>query len=191
VVGPKGRHNPDRIAVRHGRETGEVTLGGRRVRIERPRVRTADGESEVPLESYRHFAERDPPTRVVLEQMLPTSPRGAWSARASRSAARSSRRRSTSKSAVGREFVARTCENLDALMSRRLDDVSPVSLLALVSGWLGARAEKAAPSRLSHGERRLAVAKGALMGAVAVSGIATAIQGIRFSGQAPGGAFRS
>ncbi len=33
------------------------------------------------------------------------------------------RARSTSKSAISREFVARTRENLDALMSRRLDDV--------------------------------------------------------------------
>src|SRR5438874_9182166 len=31
VVGPKGKHDPERIAVRHGREAGEVTLGGRRV----------------------------------------------------------------------------------------------------------------------------------------------------------------
>ena len=31
VVGPKGKWNPDRSAVRHGHEGGEVTLGGRRV----------------------------------------------------------------------------------------------------------------------------------------------------------------
>jgi hypothetical protein len=31
VVGPKGKHNPDRRAVRHGHEGGEVTLGGRRL----------------------------------------------------------------------------------------------------------------------------------------------------------------
>ena len=47
VVGPKGKWNPDRSAVRHGHENGEVTLGGRRVQISRPRARTADGESEV------------------------------------------------------------------------------------------------------------------------------------------------
>ena len=35
VVGPKGRHNPERAAVRHGHENGEVTLGGRRVGVER------------------------------------------------------------------------------------------------------------------------------------------------------------
>ena len=58
VVGPRGRWNRDRIAVRHGHEGGEVTLGGRRVAVKRPRVRTADGESEVTLETYEHFAER-------------------------------------------------------------------------------------------------------------------------------------
>ena len=70
VVGPKGRHNSDRTAVRHGHEDGEVTLGGRRVEVRRPRVRTADGESEVPLQTYEHFADRDPLGRVVLERML-------------------------------------------------------------------------------------------------------------------------
>src|SRR3954447_811144 len=70
VVGLKGKHDPDRTAVRHGHDAGEVTLGGRRVAVERPRVRTADGETEVPLGTYRHFADRDPLTRLVLEQML-------------------------------------------------------------------------------------------------------------------------
>ena len=36
VVGPKGKRNPDRSAVRHGHETGEVTLGGRRVAVRAP-----------------------------------------------------------------------------------------------------------------------------------------------------------
>jgi hypothetical protein len=68
IVGPKGKHDPGRAAVRHGHETGAVTLGGRRVQVKRPRVRTVDGEGEVPLETYRHFADRDPLTRLVLEQ---------------------------------------------------------------------------------------------------------------------------
>ncbi len=54
VVGPKGKHDPERAAVRHGHEAGEVTLGGRRVPVERPRVRSADGRSELPLETYAH-----------------------------------------------------------------------------------------------------------------------------------------
>ena len=52
VVGAKGKHDPERAAVRHGHEAGEVTLGGRRVAVERPRVRSADGEAEVRLASY-------------------------------------------------------------------------------------------------------------------------------------------
>src|SRR5687768_13216986 len=59
VVGPKGRHMPDRAAVRHGHEGGEVTLGGRRVPVSRPRARSADGEREVALQTYAHFAARD------------------------------------------------------------------------------------------------------------------------------------
>ena len=83
VVGPKGRHDPDRSAHRHGREAGSVTLGGRRMPVSRPRARTADGAAEVALGTYAHFAARDPLTAVVLERMLAASQPGA--SRASRS----------------------------------------------------------------------------------------------------------
>lgn len=38
VCGPKGQNDPERSAVRHGHEDGKVTLGGRRVPVERPRM---------------------------------------------------------------------------------------------------------------------------------------------------------
>jgi transposase-like protein len=124
VVGAKGKHDAERVAVRHGHESGEVTLGGRRVQVERPRVRSADGGREVPLQTYRHFADRDPLTRLVLEQMLAgVSTRRFMRTREPVGDEVETQARSTSKSAVSREFVARTKENLDALMSRRLDDV--------------------------------------------------------------------
>jgi len=44
VVGPQGKHNPDRTAVRHGHEASDVTLGIRRVAVQRPRVLSADGD---------------------------------------------------------------------------------------------------------------------------------------------------
>src|ERR1700681_1827591 len=50
LAGPKGRHDQGRTAVRHGREHGSVTLGGRRVPVTRPRV--ADGSGELPVASY-------------------------------------------------------------------------------------------------------------------------------------------
>ena len=124
VVGPKGRHDSERTAVRHGHEAGEVTLGGRRLPVERPRVRSADGQAELPLQTYAHFADRDPLTRVVLERMLAgvstrryrriQEPVGSEVERAARS---------TSKSAVSRAFVERTRTALVQLMGRRLDDV--------------------------------------------------------------------
>ena len=49
VVGPKGKRNPDRTAKRHGHERGSMTLGGRRVEVSRPRMRTADDEHELPV----------------------------------------------------------------------------------------------------------------------------------------------
>src|SRR5881628_2210420 len=55
VVGLKGKHDLDRSAVRHGHEAGEVTLGGRRVAVARPRVRSADRRSELPLATYVYF----------------------------------------------------------------------------------------------------------------------------------------
>ncbi len=123
VVGPTGRHNPDRVAVRHGHEAGVVTLGGRRVPVERPRVRTADGEREVSLATYEHFADRDPLSRVVLERMLA----GVSTRRYERTQEPvglevETRARSTSKSAVSRAFVERTRDALVELMSRDLSD---------------------------------------------------------------------
>ena len=37
LCGPKGVHDADRSAVRHGSENGSVTLGGRPVPVRRPR----------------------------------------------------------------------------------------------------------------------------------------------------------
>jgi putative transposase len=124
LVGPKGKHNPDRTAVRHGHEAGEVTLGGRRVEVPRPRVRTADGEAEVPLSTYEHFADRDPLRRVVLERMLA----GVSTRRYRRTQEPvgedvEQQSRSTSKSAVSRTFVERTRKALGELMSRQLGDL--------------------------------------------------------------------
>ena len=124
VVGPNGKHDPERVAVRHGHQPGEVTLGGRRVPVERPRVRSADGKCEIGLAAYEHFASRDPLSRLVLERMLA----GVSTRRYSRTQEPVGEQvegeaRSTSKSSVSRTFVERTRTALAELMRRRLDDV--------------------------------------------------------------------
>src|ERR1044072_4565180 len=70
VVGPKGRHDPDRTAKRHGHEDGAMTLGGRRVPVRRPRMRTADDRHELSVRTYEYFADRDALTRAVMDRML-------------------------------------------------------------------------------------------------------------------------
>jgi transposase-like protein len=124
VVGAKGKHDPERTAVRHGHESGEVTLGGRRVPVERPRVRSADGRSELRLQTYEYFADRDPLSRSVLERMLAgVSTRRYRRTQEPVGAEVEQQARSTSRSAVSRTFVERTRRALEELMSRRLDDV--------------------------------------------------------------------
>jgi uncharacterized membrane protein len=71
---------------------------------------------------------------------------------------------------------------------RRYGTVNTLSLLAVSTGWLGARLDEAADARLSPAERRLARAKDVLVAAVAVTGLATAAEGVRFARSAPGGA---
>jgi hypothetical protein len=70
---------------------------------------------------------------------------------------------------------------------RRYGVINSLSLLAVLGGWLGARADEAAPNKLSPAERRLALAKDALVGIVTVTGVATSIEGVRFSRMAPDG----
>lgn len=67
ACGPKGRHDADRTATRHGRENGSVVLGGRRVPVTRPRACTTDGH-EVPLSTYNLFAGEDQLTAVVISR---------------------------------------------------------------------------------------------------------------------------
>jgi putative transposase len=130
VVGPKGRHDPDRSAHRHGSERGSVTLGGRRVAVKRPRVRSADGTEEVALRSYEHFASRDPLTDLVFERIMAgVSARGYERTNEPVGSEVDGEAGSTSKSTISREFVARTRTALGELMARRLDDVRLAAMM--------------------------------------------------------------
>ncbi len=124
VVGAKSKHNPDRTAKRHGHEDGSMTMGGRRVAVCRPRMRTADDQHELPVKSYEYFADRDPLTRAVMDRMLAGvstrkfarvgEPVGEEVEQASSA---------TSKTSVSELFIERTRTALGELMSRRLEDV--------------------------------------------------------------------
>lgn len=124
VVGPKGKHNPERTAKRHGHEDGSMTLGGRRVKVDRPRVRSADDERELPVQSYEYFAGRDPLTRAVMDRMLAgVSTRRFQSVGEPVGQGVEQTSTSTGKSTVSEVFIERTRTALGELMGRRLDDV--------------------------------------------------------------------
>ena len=70
VCGPRGKHDPDRAATRHGTEAGSVTLGGRRVPVRRPRVRSTEGAGEVPVPAYELFNSTELLGKMAMEKML-------------------------------------------------------------------------------------------------------------------------
>src|SRR3954467_6190277 len=109
VVGPKGKHDRDRAAKRHGHEDGSMTLGGRRVAVRRPRMRTADDEHELPVTTYEYFADRDALTRAVMDRMLAgVSTRRFAGAGEPVGETVEDASSATSKTSVSEMFVART-----------------------------------------------------------------------------------
>ena len=124
VVGPKGKHNSERTAKRHGHERGSMTLGGRRTEVSRPRMRTADDEHELPVHTYEYFADRDPLTRAVMDRMLAgVSTRKYQVVGEPVGEEVEASSSSTSKTSVSEMFIERTQTALSELMSRRLEDV--------------------------------------------------------------------
>jgi putative transposase len=124
IVGPKGKHNAQRTAKRHGHERGSMTLGGRRVEVSRPRVRSADDERELPVASYEYFACRDPLQRAVMDRMLAGVSTRKF-ARVGEPVGEEVEKHasSTGKSTVSELFIEQTRSALEELMARRLEDV--------------------------------------------------------------------
>ena len=130
LAGPKGRHDPDRVAVRHGSDDGLVTLGGRQVPISRPRVRSADRRSEVALSTYDCFASTELLGRMAMEKMLAKiSTRRYGSGLEPVGAAVEATSRGASRSAVSRRFVAATETALAELMAANLTGLDLVALM--------------------------------------------------------------
>jgi transposase-like protein len=127
VAGPKGKHDSDRSAYRHGTEDGKVTLGGRRIPVRRPRVRTVADEHgtehEVRLESYDTFASVDLlADHMVASMFAGLSGRRYEAALEPVGEAVEATASGTSQSSVSRRFITATAERLAEFRSRPLDD---------------------------------------------------------------------
>ncbi len=128
--GPKGVHDPDRTAVRHGTENGSVTLGGRRVPVQRPRMRSADGTAEVAVPAYDLFASTELLDQMALERMMAKLSTRRYSAGLEPVGTQiEAAARSKSKSAVSRRFVTATESALATMLAA---DLSGLDLVALM-----------------------------------------------------------
>ncbi len=130
LAGPRGKHDPGRVAVRHGSEAGSVTPGGRRVGVQRPRVRAVDGTGELGVPAYELFSSTEVLGRMAMERMLAglsTRRYGVGLEPVGREITESAT--ATSKSAVSRRFVAMTETALGELLAA---DLSGLDLVALM-----------------------------------------------------------
>ncbi len=126
LVGAKGRHQTQRTHHHWGTAPTELTFGGRRVQVRRPRVRRTTG-GEAPLPSVVAFRDRDPLTARMMQQLLAgVSTREYEGSLEARPLGRCTR--GSSKSAVSRAVVRRTRQRLQEQLTRRLEGLEVVAL---------------------------------------------------------------
>jgi putative transposase len=123
-VGPPHRPNPTAGCVRWGKQPGYVVFAGQKIPLERPRVRTREGQ-EVELESYGQLQQDGKLQRAVRERMV-----AGLSTRNYRRAVESVLEGyGIEKSSVSRQFVAASSNQLRVLCERRLEDLNLVVLM--------------------------------------------------------------
>jgi putative transposase len=117
-VGPPHRPNPTAGCVRWGKQPGYVVFAGQKIPLERPRVRTREGQ-EVELEQDGKLQ------RAVRERMV-----AGLSTRNYRRAVESVvEGYGIEKSSVSRQFVEASSNQLRVLCERRLEDLNLVVLM--------------------------------------------------------------
>lgn len=126
LCGPRYAHDAARVASRAGTVASEVVLGGRKVAVQRPRVRA--GGREVPLPTFQTLAREDPLNRRIVDQMLVGVATRQY-ARSLEPLPADVTSRGTSKSSVSRRFVAKTTAQLRAWQATPLDGLDLVALL--------------------------------------------------------------
>ena len=120
LCGPLWKRDPDRSAGRAGTTQSEVTLGGRRVPIRRPRVRTQGGQ-EMELPSFAFVANRDPLDDHAINAVACGISTRKY-ARSLEPLPEAVEERSTSKSSVSRRYVVMTTKQMTKWLTAPLGD---------------------------------------------------------------------
>lgn len=125
VAGKKGAHQRERKAYRHGYEQSRVVMGGEKVAITRPRVRSKEGQ-EIGIPSLTMFQNEDPLNQTVLERLLI----GVSTRKYERSVQDGLEGTScVSKSEASRRFIVGMETVMDAFFSRAIDKRYPVVMM--------------------------------------------------------------
>lgn len=126
LVGEKGKHNNERNAYRHGKEKTSVVLGGQKVPIERPRVRSVAGNAELPITTLDDFQKECILNNTALQRIM-----SGVSVRDYSNTLDSVPEKSfaTSKSTVSRRFIKETEALMKEFFSRQLTDYYPVIMM--------------------------------------------------------------
>ncbi len=127
LCGPRYQQAETRRAYRHGSEEAPVVLGGRKVRVKKLRVRSADG-GEVTLPTWQDVTREDPLEERAVEQMLVGVSTRKY-ARSLEPLPPGVDQLAVSRSSVSRRFVARTAEKVEAFLSRPLEMDLPVVMI--------------------------------------------------------------
>ncbi len=120
LCGPRWKRDADRSAGRSGTTPSEVTLGGRRIGISRPRVRSTEGH-EMELPSFAFAASRDPLDNHAVDAVACGISTRKY-ARSLEPLPEEVEERSTSKSSVSRRYVAMTTKRMTAWLTTPLGD---------------------------------------------------------------------
>ncbi len=120
LCGPRWKRDPDREAGRAGTTRSGVTLGGRRIVIPRPRVRSQAGQ-EVELPSFAFAANRDPLDDHTLKAVACGVSTRRY-AHSLDSLPEEIEERSVSKSSVSRRYVAMTAKQMTTWLTTPLGD---------------------------------------------------------------------
>src|SRR5271169_4120602 len=123
-VGPRHQPDPASSCLRWGQQSGYVVFAGQKVAVERPRVRTRQGE-EVQLDSYARLQHDGRRQRAVREGIVA----GLTSRNYQRAVQSVLEGYGIEKSSVSRQFVAASAAQLKKLCEKKLDDLDLVAIL--------------------------------------------------------------
>ena len=129
IAGPKGKHDPNRTAYRHGFQDTTVPMGSQRLAIKRPRVRSIETGEEMPIPSYEVFASDDELLEAALNRML-----HGLSTRDYRNGIEGysdiAETSGTSKSAISQHFIKASAKEAQKVLGRRFDkETIPVLMI--------------------------------------------------------------